>query len=134
MLLETLIALLIFAIGVLGLIGMQAAAMKVSAESKYRAEATMFADQLINQMWSDDRTNATLKTNYEGTNGSGGPKYNAWYASIIATGTGLPGANASPNRPTVVIDANNKMTITLRWMAPGETVGHRHVTVAQVNN
>lgn len=134
MLLEALIGLMIFAIGVLGLIGMQATAMKVTADSKYRAEATMYADQLINQMWADDRTNATLSANYAGEGGSGGPKYNDWYAGLAAAGTGLPGAAISGNEPIVAIDATNAVTITIRWQAPGEVAAHNYVTVATVTN
>lgn len=130
MLLEALIGLLIFAIGVLGLIGMQATAIKVTADSKYRAEATMYADQLINQMWADDRTNASLTANYE----TGGPKYNDWYAAISASGTGLPGADQDANKPTVTIDASNTVTITIFWQAPGESVNHNYVSVATVTN
>lgn len=134
MLLEALIGLLIFAIGVLGLIGMQATAMKVTADSKYRAEATMFADQLIGQMWADNRVNAALSANYAGSGGSGGPKYNEWYAVMTATGTGLPGADLAGNEPTVQIDAANTVTVTIRWQAPGEAAAHNHVTVAMVTN
>jgi type IV pilus assembly protein PilV len=130
MLLEALIGLLIFAIGVLGLIGMQATAMKVTADSKYRAEATMYAGQLINQMWADDRTNATLSTNYS----TGGPKYVEWYAAISAPGTGLPGTDQDANKPTVTIDASNTVTITIYWQAPGEAAHHNYVTVATVTN
>lgn len=128
MLLEALIGLLIFAIGVLGLIGMQATAMKVTADSKYRAEATMYADQLINQMWADERSHAALAANY----GTGGAKYQAWYAAVSAAGTGLPGTGLAP--PTVEVGADNTVTITIFWQAPGEAAPHKYVTVATVTN
>lgn len=130
MLLETLIGLLIFAIGVLGLLGMQATAMKVTADSKYRAEATMYADQLINQMWADKRNNADLVANYA----TGGPKYDEWYDAISASGSGLPGADQAANQPTVEIDANNNVTISIYWQAPGEAGRHQYITVATVTN
>lgn len=134
MLLEALIGLLIFAIGVLGLIGMQAVAMKVTADAKYRAEATMYADQLISEMWADDRTNPVLSANYAGSGGAGGPKYNQWYAVLSASGTGLPGASNEGNEPSVVIAADNTVTVTIRWQAPGEEASHRLVTVATIAN
>jgi type IV pilus assembly protein PilV len=130
MLLEALIGLLIFAIGILGLIGMQATAMKVTADSKYRAEATMYADQLINQMWADDRSNANLTANYA----TGGAKYADWYAAITAPSTGLPGAELAANAPTVTVDATNTVTVTIKWQAPGESAAHSYVTVASVTN
>lgn len=134
MLLEALIGLLIFAIGVLGLIGMQAVAMKVTADSKYRAEAIMYADQLISQMWADDRANAVMSANYAGDGGSGGPKYNEWYATLSAAGTGLPGASLAGNEPSVQIAADNTVTVTIRWQAPGEQASHNLVSVATITN
>jgi type IV pilus assembly protein PilV len=130
MLLEVLIALLIFAIGILGLAGMQAVSLKLTGDSKYRAEASMFADQLINQMWADDRTNAVLIANYDSM--VGGVKYAAWKSQIQAAGIGLPGASGA-NAPTVAIDANNVVTVTIFWQAPEEAAAHKYVTVARLN-
>lgn len=130
MLLEVLVALLIFAIGVLGLVGMQAVSIKLTGESKFRAEAAMFADQLINQMWADDRTNAMLIANYDSATSAN--KYTEWKNQIQAVSTGLPGASGA-NDPTVVIDANNVVTVTIFWQAPEETAAHRYVTVARLN-
>lgn len=134
MLIEALVGLLIFAIGVLGMIGMQATAIKITADSKYRAEATMFADQLINQMWADNRTNVTLVGNYAGSGGSGGAKYSAWANEISGAGSGLPGVTLSGNQPSVTIDANNNVTITIRWQSPGEEAAHTYVAIATVTN
>lgn len=130
MLLEVLVALLIFAIGVLGLIGMQAVAIKLTGDSKYRAEAAMYADQLINQMWADDRSNAQLIANYDSATTM--PKYVVWRDQIQASGTGLPGATGV-NAPTVAIDPNNVVTVTIFWQAPEEAAAHRYVTRARLN-
>lgn len=127
MLLEVLIALVIFAIGVLGLIGMQAMAIKLTAESKYRAEAASYAEELLSQMWADDL--AQLSIQYA----SGTNKLNAWKSRVQGAG-GLPGTTLSGNEPTVVIDpATNQVTITIRWQAPDEKAAHRFVTVARLN-
>lgn len=50
-LLEALISVLIFSIGCLALIGLQAMALKSNADAKYRADAAYLANQLISQMW-----------------------------------------------------------------------------------
>ncbi|MBI4998114.1 MAG: prepilin-type cleavage/methylation domain-containing protein [Rhodocyclales bacterium] len=127
MLLEALIGVLIFSLGVLGLIGMQAVATKAAGEAKFRAEATMFADQLIGQMSADNIGN--LEIEYEAP---GGAKYLAWADEVMAAGTGLPGADLVGNRPIVVIDGNT-VTITVRWQLPSEAAAHQYITVAQVN-
>lgn len=121
-LLEGLIAILIFSFGILALVGMQAAAIKSTSEAKYRTDASFLANQLVGQMWADNR--ATMASNYQ----TGGSVYNTWKTQVEAT---LPGATANP--PTVVVGANNQVTVTVRWQAPSESAAHRFVLVAQIN-
>jgi len=52
-LLEALIGILIFALGVLGIVGLQAAALRTTTDSSLRAEAVFAASQLVGQMWAD---------------------------------------------------------------------------------
>ena len=61
-LLEALIGILIFALGVLGIVGLQAASLRTTTDSAMRAEAVFAANQLIGQMWADDEAN--LDANY----------------------------------------------------------------------
>lgn len=126
-LLEVLIALLLFAFGILGLLGMQAVASQLTGEAKYRAEAAMYADQLIGQMWADNASN--LANDYATDNS--GAKFLEWRNQIQATGTGLPGSTGA-NAPTVTVDAANVVTVTIFWQGPTEAAPHRHVTVAQI--
>ncbi|MDO8934181.1 MAG: hypothetical protein Q7U97_17445 [Rhodocyclaceae bacterium] len=130
-LLEALLGILIFTIGVVGLVGMQASAMKMTADSKYRSEAAMFADRLVNQMQSDNTAN--LSMDYAGSGGSGGTKYVAWVNEVTASGTGLPGAAITANLPVVAVTAaTGTVTITIRWQSPGETAAHQLVALAVV--
>ena len=46
-LLEALVAMLIFSLGLLGLIGFQAASTKIATDSRFRTEAAMLADELL---------------------------------------------------------------------------------------
>ena len=66
-LIEALIAILIFSIGVLGIVGLQATAVQQSSDARYRAQAAELAQQLLGQMWTGDRTAATLQTQYNCT-------------------------------------------------------------------
>src|SRR5665647_338907 len=52
-LLEALVAILIFSMGVLALVGLQAAMVKNTSDSKYRSEASFIAQQRIGMMWAD---------------------------------------------------------------------------------
>ncbi|MDD4962743.1 MAG: hypothetical protein PHI11_02360 [Gallionella sp.] len=51
-LLEGLIAILIFSMAILGVVGMQATAITMGTESQYRADAAFLANQLLAQMWA----------------------------------------------------------------------------------
>jgi Tfp pilus assembly protein PilV len=53
MLLEALIALVVFSFGILALVGLQAAMLKNTGSSKYRSDASYIAQKLVGQMWAD---------------------------------------------------------------------------------
>ncbi len=139
-LIEALVAILIFSVGVLGIIGLQAVMATNSAESKYRAEAGFFVNRLLGQMASSDRATTTALNAYA----TGGAQYNNWYTAMKNTDTtagllGLPGA--ASNAPTVVISAINNATgkptaydvvVTVFWQAPNQPV-HRHVVSAMIS-
>lgn len=123
MLLEALFGILIFSLGILALVGLQASSVKQSNAGRYRTDAAMLANQLVGQMWLG---NHALVTNYQ-TNGT---SYGPWAAQVTGL---LPGATGNP--PTVVVDANNQVTITIFWRAPSEPVTepvHRFVLTTQV--
>lgn len=52
-LLESLIAILIFSLGVLGIVGLQGTMIKNTSDAKYRSEASYIAQQTIGEMWAD---------------------------------------------------------------------------------
>jgi type IV pilus assembly protein PilV len=51
MLLEALIAILIFSLGILSLVALQATSIQLTSDAKYRTDATLLANRLIGQMW-----------------------------------------------------------------------------------
>ncbi len=106
MLLEALFGILIFSLGILALVGLQASSVKQSNAGRYRTDAAMLANQLVGQMWLG---NHSLVSNFQ-TNGT---SYAPWAAQVTAL---LPGATANP--PTVVVATNNVVTITIFWKAP----------------
>ena len=150
MLIEALIALLIFAIGILGIVGLQAAATTASSDAKYRSEAALIANELIGQMWVSDRTQATLLAAFS-SSPTAGPGYTAW--AWVGTNTASPGTQTAPalgtvlerlpgaisNPPTVAIVQDsttivptNVVTVTVFWQSPNDTTLHNYVAVAQI--
>lgn len=122
---ENMIAILIFAFGILGIVGLQAASVRNSANAKMRNDAAMLANQIVGQMWTGDRANAALKSSYESPSGA---SFVTWKATVANQ---LPGVADNP--PTVLIDANSVATVTVRWRAPGESAAHNYVLVARIN-
>jgi type IV pilus assembly protein PilV len=131
MLLEVLIALLIFSIGALGLVGLQAAATRQSNQASFRAEAALLAQDLVGQMWLGARDHATLNAAYS-SSATTPAGYNAWKDRVKARLPGIveadiPNNVAAANLPTVELtqqgagaNASTRVTITLFWKAPGE--------------
>lgn len=52
-LLESLIAILIFSVGVLAIVGLQATMIKSNSDGRYRSEASYIAQQQIGLIWAD---------------------------------------------------------------------------------
>ena len=130
MLLEALLAILIFSIGILAIIGMQAAAVRSVADSKYRADAAYLANQIIGDMW----TNRTNLGSYSYSGGTPGPLLSTWVNRVKST---LPGVANIANNPSIVLGANNLVTVTIRWQPPkvttGQTNTHNYVVVTSIN-
>ena len=126
MLLESLVAMLIFSIGILGIVILQGTAVKQATDARHRSDASFLANQLLGQMWLEGRDLQSLQTQFN----TGKPKYNTWKATVIAA---LPGADINP--PEVVVDPDNIVTVTVKWLAPSEPSGtpaHQYVVKAQI--
>lgn len=137
MLLEGLISILLFSIGILAIVGLQAASIKMVGDAKYRSDASLLADQLIGQMWVSDRTTATLQGNFSST--PAGIQYTNWVTSVNASS--LPGVSGvAANQPTVAFTTNTLTatpssiaTITIYWNSPNEPAqAHKHIVVAEI--
>jgi type IV pilus assembly protein PilV len=93
-LIEALISVLIFSMGILALVGLQTAMLKNTSESKYRAEASFLAQQRLGQMW-------------------GNPENLAGFIvpEIVPS---LPNGTR-----TAAVGVNRFVTVTVTWQAPG---------------
>jgi len=115
-LLEALIGILIFALGVLGIVGLQAASLRTTTDSAMRAEAVFAANQLLGKMWTDDESNLTA--NYDST--LGGQPYLDFAAQLKAAQVGAWACD-----PTVSIDnfvaapsqTSHSVTIQIFWQS-----------------
>ncbi|MGV3629521.1 MAG: type IV pilus modification PilV family protein [Betaproteobacteria bacterium] len=149
MLLEALIGILIFSVGILAMVGMQAAAFSASADAKYRAEAAAFANQVISDIWmgvdrSSDANLVTTLNNFQLNTGgsdcafSGGMTdgTNAvlagWVSSVTDTSTGLLGATPAMQQVIVSTADLNRVTVTICWQTPQDTRSRKHQVITYV--
>ena len=123
MLLEALIGILIFSIGILAMVAMQAQSIAYVSDANYRSEASFLANQILAQMWVD-RANMA---NYAMPGGSAAALA-PWVAKVNFA---LPGTAANP--PTIQVNAG-EATVTIFWQPPNATTVHSHLAVATIVN
>jgi type IV pilus assembly protein PilV len=110
-LIEAMVAILIFSLGVLAIVGLQANMIKNVADSKYRSEASYIAQSRIAQMWTDpDNLASYIETN----------------TPITAL---LPGGTRTVTQP-----APGQFTVTITWLVPGPNEStHNYTTTARIS-
>lgn len=135
-LLEALLAVVIFAAGILGLIGLQARAIKMTEDMQYVNRAAVLANQIIAQGYLVDPTNV------DGLLNPGTTANDAWKAVVTAA---MPGASLAGNAPVATFTASpvtvNNVTqldskkqyaadVTIHWQLPHGSQRTYHVTGA----
>jgi len=117
MLLEVLVSILIFSIGLLGTVAMYARSIQNSVASEDRARASLLANELVATMW----TNGTLNLSTAIVDG-----WNARVDAASSPATGLPGGVGT------VSVASGLATITITWQPTHLAAGHTDSLVTQV--
>ncbi len=120
MLIEALVALLIFAFGVLGIVGLQASMTKAQTQSKSRADASLLAQQLLGSMWTDSAAN---QASYATANCAGYPRCSEWAARVAAA---LPGGTVD-----VAFVAAQVVEVKITWTPPNEQQ-HTYATTSAI--
>ncbi|WP_434515702.1 type IV pilus modification protein PilV [Dechloromonas sp. ARDL1] len=136
-LLEALVAILIFSIGLLGLVSLQARAIATTSDAKYRSDAAFLANKIIGVMWGDKANLAAYSSGGVAGNvcdaGVAGANANvvAWLDEV---GAALPGAVA--NRQRIVVDAaSGQVSIAICWLtSPNATSYHKHEVSARIQD
>lgn len=157
MLLEALISILIFSIGILAIVGLQAGSVKLSTDAQYRTEASLLASQQINAMWANVAAATTL-VNAAGTpvafdpaefdtfDSPAGANYLAWHGAIAQA---LPNATTEVSHRTTVYcggvlggvcvpgmpgqqDTRTDVNIKITWQLPGGGAVHTYETSALI--
>lgn len=135
MLIEALIGILIFSIGILALLGMQGTAIKNTTDARYRSEASFLATQIVGQMWIDMPNLGSYDTDA----GAYAPRDN-WVNTVAAT---LPGINIGGGVRVPTIDvgpdvglglADREVRVQVQWQQPGETATRQVIILNRINS
>jgi type IV pilus assembly protein PilV len=143
-LIEALIAILIFAFGILGMVAMGGAAVNAQSDAQYRTEAANLADRITSTIALNvDRSSAaglatslsTFALNESGTNCAyTGAAANPVIAGLLTqAAAGLPGGTAANQQILVENGVFNRVTVTLCWKTASDAVPRRHSLVTYIN-
>lgn len=110
-LIEALVGILIFSIGILGLVGLQAAMTRAQGAAKFRADAAYLSSEIIGAMWVD-RPNLA---NYATSPGSA-CTYQRCADWVNKVSTGLPQGKVELT-PTASTGA---VSLTMTWTSTNE--------------
>jgi len=137
MLIEGLIAIAVFSIGVLSILAVVLRMTAASADSRYRLQAAQVAESLLSEMRAADPAVRV------GAYSEGGPAFAAWTARIRGV-TGLPLTGAAPGTAPLVVafDASGQVvTVTVNWRAAQDNatdsthggIAHHYVTTTSLD-
>lgn len=146
---EAIISVLIFMVGILGLIALQGTAINTTTDTRYRIEANQFASQMMSTIQgsavrtSDTAFQNSLNTFSHTATGdqcefSGSESANAaviaWLAALqnAASANRLPDADAQI-RITWGVGTLHQVRIVICWQQPGLPVKRRHVVTGSIS-
>ena len=131
MLIEALLAILIFSLGILAVVGMQSVAIKEVSQSKYRSDAAFLTQELMAQMWTD---NGNIALYSFGGGGTPPARLQQWVQKVNAA---LPGNIAPVVNVTAPTAQGANVTIQVFWQVPEEAaqnppVRHTYTIVGSI--
>ena len=118
-LVDALLALLMFSVGMLALLRLLSSTLVESANAQHRHQASQLASSLVARMWTGDRSVTALQARF------GDPGANEYQAWLRRVQTSLPGTDSAALQPVVSIDAQRRVNITLQWKVPSDRSAHQ---------
>jgi type IV pilus assembly protein PilV len=157
-LLEALIAILVFSLGILGMIAMGSTAIASQSDAQYRSDAATFANEIASKIALNvDTSNppASVQTSIQAfahqpvvADGfcdfagaaSASPIVLGWVDEVRGAVAGVPGLPGATNiTQSIAVDTSqanySKVTVTICWQPPSAGgVWHRQVLMSYVPN
>jgi len=124
-LIEGMVAILIFSIGILGLMALYGASIKNTTDAQYRSEASYLVNSVIAKMRLHDA--GTVTADFASPDGA---QYLQWLADVAAANAALPGMGANP--PSIIF-LGRQATVTVLWQAQSDGGVRRHRVETQLD-
>jgi len=115
-LVEAMVAILLFSVGVLAVAGLQGSMIKNTTDSKYRIEAGYIAQQKLGEFWSDTNLQ-NLASHFDN---------NKDISALLPNGT-LTAAQSG----VTSAQSGVEIVITIQWQQPGQDK-HQYSTTALI--
>jgi type IV pilus assembly protein PilV len=129
-LIEAMVAIVVFSLGILGLAGLNVALIEQTTNSQLRAQASYLAEEMLGLATADvaNVTCYTMTTSGPATCGNESVEGTVaeWRTRVLAT---LPGATTTPPTISYTSSGTGKgdLTVTLLWKRPHEAIQHNYV-------
>jgi type IV pilus assembly protein PilV len=139
MLLEALIGILIFSLGILALVAMQSVSVSSVSNARYRTEAAFLANDIIGSAWLD-RGNSGVGTGLDAYKYPGGTAkpVTAWVdkvkAQLPGAATYTPTIDVAPLGAGGATGPGRQVTVTIQWRAPDAVMTSRHVAIGYITD
>lgn len=134
MLLEALVGILIFSLGIMALIAMQSVSVSNVSNAQYRVEAAFLANEILSGAWVDRGANSANVDNFRYPGGNAAA-LNAWLAKV---NTLMPQAATYPPQvqvnPLPGVGSGRQVIVTVNWRAPDALVPSRHVAIGYISD
>ena len=133
-LLEALIGILIFSLGILALVAMQSLSISNVSNARYRMEAAFLANEILSSAWVDRGVNGANLPNYQYPGGNAAALV-TWVDKVNAL---MPQAGAYPPSVQVApipgVASGRQLTVTVRWRAPDALAPSNHMAVGYISD
>lgn len=144
MLLEALIGILIFSIGILAMVGMQAVAIRSVSDAQFRSEAAFLANDIMSEIWLDQTNATSYDTGTGGVSCPGAASASTPLLKWACRVARLPGVSGvAANLPRITVGAPDpasgtanvrQVTVIVRWQAPNAAGYSNHTAIGFVSN
>jgi type IV pilus assembly protein PilV len=116
LLIEAMIAVMIFSMGILALMGLQGAMLKNTSDNKYRVDASYIAQQRLARMWADPNNLDT-------------------YSEVDTDVSNEINGEFLPNgKRSTTVASRGFVTVKITWQSPGSVDEHNYTTSSYIGS